>query len=45
MVSAGFGAVGVAVQLRGGLVIFDPLTAGFVGSAALANALVAGLGT
>jgi len=40
-----FAAVGVAVDLRGGSVIFDPLTAGFVGSAALANALVAGLGT
>jgi hypothetical protein len=41
----GFAAAGVAVQLRGGSAIFDPLTAGFAGSAVLTNALVGGLGT
>ena len=45
MVSASSQLVGVAVQIRGGSAIFDPLIAGFVGSAGLANALVGGLGT
>ena len=35
-----FAVAGVAVQIRDGSAIFDPLTAGFVGSAGLANALV-----
>ena len=45
MVSAGSQLTGVAVQLWGDLVIFDPLTAGFAGSAGLTNALVGGLGS
>ena len=44
MVPAGFAAVGVAGRLRGGSAIFDPLTAGFAGSARLTNALLGGLG-
>jgi len=43
MVSAGSQLTGVAVQLWGDLVIFDPLTAGFAGSAGLTYALVGGL--
>jgi hypothetical protein len=44
-VSRRFAVVGVAVQILGGSAIFDPLTAGFAGSAELTNALVGGLGT
>jgi len=44
-VSAGSQLTGVAVQLRGGSAIFDPLTARFAGSAVLAHALVGGLDT
>src|SRR5215471_2361980 len=40
-----FAVARVAVQIRGGSAIFDPLTAGFVGSAGLTNALLGGLGT
>jgi hypothetical protein len=41
----GFAAGGVAVQVRGDSAIFDPLTAGFAGSAGLTNALVGRLDT
>jgi hypothetical protein len=40
-----FAVVGVTVQIRGGSAIFDPLTAGFAGSAVLAHALVGRRGT
>jgi hypothetical protein len=40
-----FAVGGGAVQIRGGSVILDPLTAGFAGSVVLANALVGGRGT
>ena len=40
-----FAVVGVAMQIRAGSVSFDSLTAGFAGSAVVANALVGALGT
>ena len=39
----GFATAGLAVQFRGGSATDDPLTAGLLGSAVLANALVGGL--
>ena len=36
----GTNMIEVAVQVRGGSVIFDPLTVGFVGSAVFTNALM-----
>ena len=45
MVSAGSQLSEVAVQIRGGSAIFEPLTASFAGSAVLENVLVGGLGT